>query len=103
VTYLASRSGIYYLRLHVPKPVQAALGQKEIFQSLQTSNHAEAKVPALSLSAQLLLSDVRVKGAMKKAKRPGEEAQLAQRVSAAITASTTVAPTGESPPASHRN
>jgi len=48
VTHLAHRSGVYYLRLHIPKPVQAALlGQKEIFQSLQTSNHAEAKVLAL--------------------------------------------------------
>ncbi len=68
--YLASRSGIFFLRLHVPNSLQPLLGQAEIFLSLKTSNRQEARILALGLSAELLASFQELK---KMTRTPEEE------------------------------
>ena len=68
--YLASRSGIFFLRLHVPTSLQPLLGQAEIFLSLKTSNRQVARILALGLSAELLASFQELK---KMTRTPEEE------------------------------
>ena len=68
--YLASRSGIFFLRLHVPNSLQPLLGQAEIFLSLKTSNRQVARILALGLSAELLASFQELK---KMTRTPEEE------------------------------
>lgn len=82
--YLAERAGTYYLRLHVPKTIQAFIGQREIFQTLQTTDRAQAKVLALALSSQLLLNFAKVKSLMKNTKTPEEHAQLLRWINASV-------------------
>lgn len=81
--YLAERAGTFYLRLHVPKTIQPLIGQREIFQTLQTTDRAQAKVLALALSSQLLLNFAKVKSLMKNSKTPEEHAQLMRWINAA--------------------
>lgn len=80
--YIAERAGTYYLRLHVPKTIQPLIGQREIFQTLQTTDRAQAKVLALALSSQLLLNFAKVKSLMKNNKTPEEHAQLMRWINA---------------------
>jgi integrase len=81
--YVAERAGTYYLRLHVPKTIQPLIGQREIFQNLQTTDRTQAKVLALALSSQLLLNFAKVKSLMKNSKTPEQHAQLMRWISAA--------------------
>ena len=82
--YLAERAGTYYLRLHVPKTIQPLIGQREIFQTLQTTDRTQAKILALALSSQLLLNFAKVKSLMKNSKTPEEHAQLLRWINASV-------------------
>lgn len=82
--YIAERAGTFYLRLHVPKTIQPLIGQREIFQTLQTNDRTQAKVLALALSSQLLLNFAKVKSLMKNSKTPEEHAQLMRWVNASV-------------------
>ncbi len=70
--YLAVRSGNYFLRLAVPKSLQPLLGQAEIFQNLNTSDRQQARILALSVTAELLLKFSEWKGNLKKKNEAGD-------------------------------
>ena len=52
--YVVRKSGSYYLRLAIPRPLQPTYNRSEVCYPLHASNALQAKALALSLASQLL-------------------------------------------------